>query len=294
MSRWLVTGAGGMLGRELVGVLERRGELVTRLARRDLDVTDHIAVTAALARARPEIVVNCAAWTAVDLAEARESEALAVNGHGAATLAAACRLADARMVQISTDYVFSGTGRRPYAEDDLPSPSTAYGRTKLVGERAVLQQLPDSGYVLRTAWLYGVHGTSFVGTMIKMEREQAEVTVVDDQHGQPTPAAMVAERIITMMASDVPAGIYHATCSGGTTWYGLAREIFRLLGATPARVVATSTSAVRRPAARPKYSILGHAGWAAAGLPPMPSWQSALSRAVPEFIAAAQQQPNWR
>jgi dTDP-4-dehydrorhamnose reductase len=287
MSRWLVTGAGGMLGRELVRQLRGRGEVVSALAHGDLDVTNSGAVEAALDSVRPEVVVNCAAWTAVDLAETREREALAVNGQGPAFLASACASARARLVQLSTDYVFSGTGRRPYSERDTPSPRSAYGRTKLAGEQAVLQRLPRTGYVVRTAWLYGAHGASFVAAMVKLERERANVSVVNDQHGQPTSAGAVAERIITMVAANVPAGIYHATCSGEATWYELAREVFRLLGADPARVKATTTEAYVRPARRPQYSVLGHDGWALVGLAPLAHWRSELDDAFPGLLAAA-------
>ena len=149
VTRWLVTGAGGMLGTDLVAALASRGEPVTGLDRAGLDVTDAAAVTDAIARCRPDVVVNCAAWTAVDDAEAAEEQALAVNAGGAANLAAGCAAAGARMVQVSTDYVFAGDWRRrPYAEDDVPAPRTAYGRTKLAGERAVLDRLPGSGYVV--------------------------------------------------------------------------------------------------------------------------------------------------
>ena len=174
MSRWLVTGAGGMLGRDLVTLLDRRGESVTALDRSGLDVTDAAAVADVLAGLRPDVVVNCAAWTAVDDAEAHEEQALMVNGTGAANLAAACAAVQARLVQPSTDYVFAGTSERPYAEDDIPAPRSAYGRTKLAAERAVLGRLPGAGYVVRTAWLYGAHGPSFVRTMINLERPASD------------------------------------------------------------------------------------------------------------------------
>ena len=283
MTRWLVTGADGMLGRDLVALLRGQGAAVTALARRDLDITDRTAVLAAVGDVRPDVVVNCAAWTAVDLAESREADALAVNGHGAAHVAAACALAGARMVQLSTDYVFDGTARVPYPETAVPAPATAYGRTKLAGEQAVLAQLPGSGYILRTAWLYGAHGGNFVATMMRLEREQPTVSVVDDQHGQPTSTAAVAGRIAAMIAADVPPGIYHATCSGQTTWWGLAREVFRRVGADPDRVKAVSSAEMTRPAPRPAYSVLGHAAWAGAGLAPMADWRDALSRAMPRL-----------
>ena len=287
VSRWLVTGAGGMLGRDLIAVLERRGTAVTALARQDLDVTDAAAVSAAVKQLRPDIVVNCAAWTAVDLAEAHEADALAANGQGAANLAAACASVGARMLQLSTDYVFDGTARRPYAESDAVAPATAYGRTKLAGEQSLLDQLPDTGYVVRTAWLYGAYGQNFVRTMIRLERGQEEVAVVDDQRGQPTWTAAVADQIVLLMSAGAPAGIYHATCSGETTWFGLAREVFSLLGADPLRVTPTTTSIVGRPAPRPAYSVLGHEGWARAGLPSLDDWQSVLRQAFPALVEAA-------
>lgn len=286
MTRWVITGAGGMLGRDLIAGLAQAGEQPAGLARRELDITDGAAVRAALSRHRPDIVVNCAAWTGVDDAETHESEALAVNGHGAANLAGACAGTGARLVQVSTDYVFAGDSARPYAEGDATGPRTAYGRTKLAGEQAVLRELPADGYVLRTAWLYGAHGPNFVRTMIRCERERPAVDVVDDQHGQPTWTADVARAVIALVRSGASAGVYHATSSGSVTWYGFAREIFGLLGADPARVRPVTTAEFPRPAPRPAYSVLGHDAWAAAGLGPLPGWQESLRRALPGLLAA--------
>lgn len=287
MTRWLVTGAGGMLGRDLIALLSRGGEPVTGLDRAALDVTDAAAVARTLASARPDVIVNCAAWTAVDDAEAHEEQALAVNGGGAASLAAACAAGGARLVQLSTDYVFAGTARKPYAEDDLPAPRSAYGRTKLAGERAVLERLPEAGYVVRTAWLYGAHGRSFVRTMMTLEQQRPVVDVVDDQHGQPTWTADVAGQIVALIRAAAPPGVYHATSSGQTSWFGLAQEVFRLLGADPGRVRPVPTSAMPRPAPRPAYSVLGHDAWARAALPAMGDWRPALRQAFPYLAAAS-------
>jgi len=292
MTRWLVTGAGGMLGTDLVAALTSGGAAVPGLDRASLDVTDAAAVTDAIARGRPDVVVNCAAWTAVDDAEASEEQALAVNAGGAANLAAGCAASGARLVQVSTDYVFAGDAGQPYAEDDVPAPRTAYGRTKLAGERAVLDHLPGAGYVVRTAWLYGAHGPSFTGTMIRLESERPTVDVVDDQHGQPTWTADVARQIIALARSAAAPGIYHATSSGQTTWFGLAREIFGLLGADPARVRPIPSSALSRPAPRPACSVLGHSAWAGTGVPPIGEWRAALQRAFPDLVAA--RRPNTR
>jgi dTDP-4-dehydrorhamnose reductase len=286
VTRWLVAGASGMLGTDLVAALASRGEAVTGLDRAGLDVTDAASVTDAITRHRPDVVVNCAAWTAVDDAEAAEEQALAVNAGGAASVAAGCAAAGARMVQVSTDYVFAGEAGRPYAEDDVPAPRTAYGRTKLAGERAVLDRLPESGYVLRTAWLYGAHGGNFVRTMIKLQDQRPAVDVVDDQHGQPTWTADVAGQIIALIHAAAPPGVYHATSSGQTTWFGLAQEIFGLLGADPARVRPVPSSTLTRPAPRPAYSVLGHGAWARLGVPPIGEWRAALHRAFPELLAA--------
>jgi dTDP-4-dehydrorhamnose reductase len=281
MSGWLVTGAGGMLGRDVVNVLRGQAEDVTGLGHRDLDVTDEAAVLAALNRYRPGVVINCAAWTAVDAAEAAEDGALLVNGHGTANIAAACATTGSRLVHLSTDYVFAGDGRRPYAEDDRPAPRTAYGRTKLVGEQAVLGLLPRSGLVVRTAWLYGGTGPSFVHTMIRLAGGRQAVDVVDDQRGQPTWTVDVARQLTALATSGAPAGIYHATSSGETTWCGLAKEVFRLLGADAGRVRPTTSEAYPRPAPRPANSVLGHDRHALAGLEPIGDWREALHRAWP-------------
>ena len=188
-------------------------------------------------------------------------------------------------MQISTDYVFAGDAGRPYAENDVPAPRTAYGRTKLAGERAVLGRLPGSGYIVRTAWLYGAHGPNFVRTMIKLEGQRPTIDVVDDQHGQPTWTADVARQVIALACSTAAPGIYHATSSGQVTWFGLAREIFGLLGADPSRVRPIPSSGLSRPAPRPAYSVLGHGAWATPGIRPIGEWRTALHRAFPVLLA---------
>jgi dTDP-4-dehydrorhamnose reductase len=266
-----------MLGTELTGLLRARNAQVRPMARGDLDLRDESAVRDVLREHRPTIVVNCAAWTAVDDAETREHDALAVNGTAVAALAAACTEVGATMVQVSTDYVFDGTASEPYAEGTPTAPVNAYGRTKLAGERAVLDA--GAGYVVRTAWLYGEHGPNFVTTMAKLAAERDTVDVVSDQHGQPTWTADLAERIITLAGSGAPRGVYHGTNSGRTSWYGLAREIFTVLGLEPDRVRPTTSERFPRPARRPAWSVLGHDAWAAAGLSPMRDWRDALHAA---------------
>ncbi|WP_030899990.1 MULTISPECIES: dTDP-4-dehydrorhamnose reductase [unclassified Streptomyces] len=282
--RWLVTGAGGMLGRDVVEELTRRGEDVVALDRTALDITRPESVDSAVADHRPGLVVNCAAYTAVDDAETDEARALEINGEGPRLLARACAARDARLIHVSTDYVFSGDTRTaPYPEDHQPAPRTAYGRTKLAGERAVLEELPGRSAIVRTAWLYGAHGANFVRTMIGLEARRDTVDVVDDQRGQPTWSADVAERIADLGVRLGPDahGVFHATNSGEATWYELAREVFSLVGADPDRVRPTSSAAFSRPAPRPAYSALGHDRWREIGLKPMRDWKSALHEALP-------------
>jgi dTDP-4-dehydrorhamnose reductase len=283
MTRWLVTGAAGMLGHDVVALLRDRGADVVALTRADLDIMSAAAVSGALAAHEPDVVVNCAAWTAVDDAETHEEEALALNGHAVAGLAAACRDAGAALVQPSTDYVFSGSASAPYAEDAPTAPRSAYGRTKLAGEVAVRSMLPSSGYVVRTAWLYGAHGRNFAYTMMRLAQAGKSPSVVDDQLGQPTWTVDVARQIQALISGRAPAGIYHATSSGQTTWCGFASEIFRRLSAA-GTVTPITTAEYPVPAPRPAYSVLGHDAWRAAGLQPIGDWRDALDRAFPELL----------
>jgi dTDP-4-dehydrorhamnose reductase len=277
---WLVTGAGGMLGRDLVAALE--GRKVTALAgRAALDVTDPAAVADAVAG--HDVVVNCAAWTAVDDAESHEAEALRVNGDGPRVLARACAASGARLVQVSTDYVFAGDATEPYAEDAPLAPVSAYGRTKAAGEVAVREELPGAHWIVRTAWLYGEHGPSFVRTMARLQRERETVDVVDDQQGQPTWTKDVVGRILALVDAGAAPGTYHATSSGRTTWFGLARAVFEGLGADPSRVRPTTSAAFASVAPRPAFSVLSHEAWDREGLAPIRPWHEALEAAMAEL-----------
>ena len=279
MSRWLVTGAGGMLGQDLVDALKSAHACeVTAADRNSLDITDPDACLAAVAG--HDIVVNAAAWTAVDDAESDEAGAFAVNAVGAANMARACTAAHAWMVQMSTDYVFGGDATFPYTEDAPLAPRSAYGRTKGAGEWAVQALCPRS-WVVRTAWLYGAHGPNFVKTMARLAAERDTVSVVDDQRGQPTWTVDLADAIVRLVEAQAPFGTYHGTSSGETTWFGFAQATFAELGLDSARVKPTTTDAFPRPAPRPAYSVLGHEASRRAGLDPLPSWQESLARALP-------------
>jgi dTDP-4-dehydrorhamnose reductase len=280
--RILVTGAGGMLGHDLGCVLS--GLEVTAVTRAQLDISDAVAVGEAVPG--HDVVINAAAWTDVDGAEEQESEATRVNGLGPQLLAAACAAEGARLVHVSTDYVFDGSAGAPYAEDAPPNPASAYGRSKAVGERAVRSLLPQASYVVRTSWLYGEHGSNFVRTMAGLESSRDTLDVVDDQVGAPTWSLDVAHAIRRLVEVDASGGTYHATSSGQTTWFGLARAVFEELGADPERVRPVTTDKVPRPAPRPAYSVLGHAAWARAGLAPIEDWRGRLTAAAPIVIGA--------
>lgn len=274
--RYLITGANGMLGTDLRAALS--GREVTALARADLDVTDLEAVRSAVAG--HDAVLNAAAYTKVDDAESNEDAAFAVNAIGPRNLAIAAREAGAKLVTISTDYVFGGDAESPYAEDTPRAPLNAYGRSKAAGEEAALAEHPDGAFVVRTAWLYGQHGPNFAATMARLSTTHETVSVVDDQRGQPTWTKDLAERLVELVDSEAPAGIYHGTSAGETTWYGFTRAIFEELRLDPERVTPTDSSTFVRPAPRPAYSVLGHDGWTAAGLPPLRPWRDALHAAV--------------
>lgn len=280
--RWLVTGAGGQLGGELVRALS--GEAVVALDRRALDITDESAVRAAVAEARPHVVVNLAAYTAVDAAESDEAAAMLVNGVAPGYLAAAGSRVGARLIQVSTDYVFSGDGDRPYREDEAAEPRSAYGRTKRAGELAVLSADPGA-WVVRTAWVYGGTGANFLRTMAERAVGPGTVAVVDDQRGSPTWARQLARALVALGRSPAPPGIYHCTSAGDTTWFGFAQAIFAALGADPARVTRATAAEVRRAAPRPAYSVLSNRKWIDAGLPPLPHWRAALAEAWPLLVA---------
>lgn len=290
MTRWLITGAGGQLGVDLLRVLSGRdGVEAVGLARADLDITDDVAVRDAFAEIRPDVVINAAAYTAVDAAETDETGATLGNEVGPRNLAVAAVAAGARMIQVSTDYVFPGDATEPYDEDAPTGPRSVYGRTKLAGEQAVLAAHPDGGYVVRTAWVYGASGANFVKTIARLERERETISVVDDQRGSPTWSHDLAVGLVALADSTAPAGVYHCTNSGSTTWFDFARAIFEELGADPQRVRPTTTDAFPRPAPRPAYSVLSDRKWRAAGLPQLPHWRDALHAA---FVAAPELTPS--
>jgi dTDP-4-dehydrorhamnose reductase len=274
MTRYLIAGANGMLGRDLQAALA--GREVRALGREDLDIRDPDAVAREVRGI--DVVINAAAYTAVDAAELDEDAAYALNATGAENLARAAAAIDARMVQVSTDYVFHGNATTPYAEDASLDPLGAYGRTKAAGEQLVRAAHPGA-HLVRTAWLYGEHGSSFPRTMLRLAADRDTVSVVTDQIGQPTWTVDLAAAILRLLDANAPAGVYHGTNSGQASWFDLARATFELAGLDPGRVLPTDSTAFVRPAPRPSYSVLGHAAWAESGLEEPRPWRDALGEA---------------
>lgn len=290
--RWLVTGATGQLGHHLSRLLA--GSDAICLTRADLDITRPDEVEAAIDAVRPDVVINAAAYTAVDAAESDEATALTINRDGPAHLAAALSAQRGRLIHISTDYVFDGTADRPYEPSDPTGPRTAYGRTKLAGEIALAEMLPERSIVVRTSWVYGGPGRNFVDTMCRLEQERPFVSVVGDQIGSPTYVSDLAAALIALGRSRAQNGTLHFSNAGQASWADLARETFRAVGADPHRVREVTTADFRTPAPRPRWSVLSTESWVAAGLPAPRGWQQALHDHLrnPNMTANAQQYPS--
>jgi dTDP-4-dehydrorhamnose reductase len=271
-----------MLGREVMAAAGRAGHEAVGLARADLDVTDREAVRRVVAAAEPDLVVNCAAYTNVDGAEADEEAATAVNGAAAGHVAAAAAAAGAPVVQPSTDYVFDGLKRSPYVESDPTAPTSAYGRSKLAGERAVAAA-GERHFTVRTSWLFGVAGKNFVDTMLGLASDHSELKVVRDQVGRPTYAGHLAEALVQLATGSDAYGVYHAAGGGEPcSWFDFATEIFRQ-AELPVRTVPCTTDEFPRPAPRPAYSVLGSERPAPVNLP---DWHDGLASYLAERTPA--------
>lgn len=278
----LVTGARGLLGRDVVSTLDTLGFQHTALDHKDLNICDPAAVDKNVAG--HDWVINCAAYTAVDQAETDEASAFETNALGPATLAKSCAGNGARLLQVSTDYVFGGTGIEPHATDDSPQPSTAYGRSKLAGEWAVMSTPGARGVVLRTAWLYGAGGTNFVTTIAGRLRQRGWVDVVNDQFGQPTWSSDLAHQVVGCLSAAIAPGIYHATNSGSASWFDLAQAVAVKLKLPSAAVRPVPSSKFQRAAPRPSNSVLSHACWDETGVRPMRPWRDAFEEAWPTLL----------
>lgn len=280
--RLLVTGGGGMLGQAVAAVATRLGHEVVALSRTELDITDADHVRRVVTAAEPRAIVNCAAWTDVDGAETAEAAATAVNGAGPGNLARAVAESGARLVHVSTDYVFDGTKRTPWVESDPVGPIGAYGRSKLAGELEVAAAAGDHA-IVRTAWLFGAGGRNFVDTMLALGRERDEVEVVTDQVGSPTWSAHLAEGLVELAERRGDIGIFHAAGTGACSWYELAVEVFDR-GGVRCRVLPTTSERYSRPAPRPAYSVLASER---DEVPVLPSWQEGVAAYLAEKTVIA-------
>lgn len=271
----LITGAAGQLGRALVQELARREleAVATDLA--ELDITRWDEVWRGLSNNRPRVVINAAAATRVDDLEADPDLALRVNSLGPRNLAVACRRLGAKLVQVSTDYVFDGTKPGPYVEWDEPRPQSVYGLSKLLGETLVRQQCPDH-FILRTAWLYGLPGPNFITAILARARAGQELKVVHDQRGTPTSALALAPQVLALTETEA-FGTYHATCQGEATWYEFALHILGKAGLNVS-VTPCTTAEYPLPARRPANSVLENRLLKLEGLDLMPPWQEAYNR----------------
>ena len=278
--RVLVTGAAGQLGVDVVRSWAVAGDEVVGFDRAGLDVTERAAVLRVADELRPDVVVNCAAWTAVDACEADPDRAMVANADAVAHLVEACDAVSARLVHISTDYVFDGTLDRPYREDDTPNPQSVYGRSKLAGEAAALE-LGERAVVVRTSWVCGVHGSNMVKTVLRLAAERPELAFVDDQIGHPTFTQDLAPLLRRMVEHGMQ-GVVHATNQGAVSWFEFAREVVAAAGRDPemVRPIATADLQPPRPAPRPANSVLENAVLASAGVPLLRHHREALVETV--------------
>ena len=278
--RVLITGAGGQLGLDLARCCEAAGDDVISASHAMLDVSDRDAVHGAVSVARPDTVINCAAWTAVDACEGDPERALALNGLAVRWLAESCDRAGARLIQLSTDYVFDGSLDRPYQEWDDTAPQSVYGMTKLQGEREALA-LGALAIVVRTSWLCGQNGTNMVRTIMRLAGQQPELAFVTDQIGNPTFTADLAP-MLRRLAVDRRSGMHHVTNQTATSWYGLARDVVAAMGKNPEMVRPITTADLQppRPARRPANSVLDNAVLRMAGIPLLRDFHEPLRETV--------------
>ena len=284
---WLITGGSGQLGIAVSLELERCGIAFDSWSSKDLDITQRASVGDAIERYSPDVIINCAAWTDVDNAENHEIDAFRVNKNGPENLAVAAKQSNSKLIHVSTDYVFSGEGQKPWQVADEINPQSVYGRSKAEGECRVIANYPENSFIIRTAWLYSPWGKNFAKTMTKLAiKGEGEVRVVNDQVGQPTSAMDLAKQIVDLGQSASQGGIYHGTNSGQASWFEFAQEIFKHAGSDVGRVSPVTSSEFRRAAKRPSYSVLSHDEWESTSVKPLRDWRIALADAMPAILSA--------
>lgn len=271
----LVTGVKGQLGFDVVNELEKRGIEAVGVDIQEMDITDRTSVEQVIRQEMPDAVIHCAAYTAVDAAEENEEMCRRVNADGTRNIAEVCKALDSKMIYISTDYVFSGEGERPWEPEDERGPKSVYGQTKYEGELAV-QELLDKYFIVRIAWVFGVNGKNFVKTMLKLAENHDTLTVVNDQFGSPTYTYDLARLLVDMVQTD-KYGVYHATNEGICSWYDFACAIFEEAG-IPMNVKPVSTEEYGAKASRPANSRMSKEKLTQQGFERLPAWQDALKR----------------
>lgn len=285
--KWLILGGEGQLGLGMQAELSMTKNAFRALSHSELNITSSADLSRIFESERPDVVLNAAAWTDVDRAEEEESSARLVNAYGAELVAKECSRFGAKLVHISTDYVFSGNARFPWNEMTPLAPVSAYGRTKAEGEELVGRAYAEGSFIVRTAWLYSPWQKNFAKTMVHLALSDTKtIDVVNDQIGQPTSALDLSGQIRRMIERDVEPGIYHGTNSGEASWFEFARHIFEFMGTSPERIRPVDSSHYQRPAKRPMYSVLGHQHWIDVGMPAMRDWREALDNALPAIISA--------
>lgn len=270
----VVLGAGGMLAYALIPLLKKNYEVVG-FAHGEAEITDEKTIFALVQKEKPQWVVNLAAYTDVDGCESNADRAFRVNAEGARIVAAACQAAQAKMIHISTDFIFDGSKKSPYVETDPAKPQSVYARSKYEGERFVRQVLPESSLIVRTSWLYGAHGKNFVDTILRSAREKKELKVVNDQVGRPTYTKDMAEALIALMERKA-AGVVHFANRGECSWYDYACEIVKLAGLNSVTAKPISSAELNRPAKRPPYSVLSTEKYEKMTGKPIRHWRETL------------------
>ena len=283
MMKVLVTGITGQLGFDVMAELQNRNIEAIGAARKDFDLTDEDNMTKFIRSHNPNAIIHCAAYTAVDKAEDEPDLAMQVNGRSTEIIAKVCKDIDAKMIYISTDYVFPGNGHKPYEINDFKNPPNAYGRSKLAGEEAVINNLAKY-FIVRISWVFGINGKNFIKTMLRLSESRDKLTVVDDQIGSPTFTADLAHLLVDMVQTD-KYGIYHATNEGFCSWAEFAAEIFRQSDAKT-QVIPVASSEYPTKAVRPKNSRLSKKSLDAAGFKRLPNWKDAVGRYLIELSAA--------
>ena len=289
MNRILLLGGSGILGSEVLIQLQQRNIDYVAPTTSDLDVKDKDNLERYFSEFKPNWIINCSAWTNVDAAEDSFEAALELNAGAVKNIADLANKFGCRVIHISTDYVFDGASSEPYREDAAVNPVNKYGQSKLRGEIDLLEVLPESAYVIRTSWLYGASGKSFVKTIAKKALHNETAKVVDDQEGSPTSAQDLAKGIIELIERKPQPGIYHYSNMGSCTWFELAQGIYKKVGADSKLVSPISSSTLDLKAKRPKYSLLSKEKWKSAGLSEIPNWESSLETLLPEIIIEIQE-----